>query len=334
MLLAKRREPRLRHRCRARPVASLAARSPQDRVDGRNRYPQVRGQAAARAARYRRHRRQLHFAEGGAAGGAVAGSRADASAGADQAAIRGGAESTPSTASSATRWCIRKSATTSRRSPPRSAAPISRCFRRRSPAATAISNSSWARAVADSERLVIDHVGHHGDGVAIAGGGNIYVPYTLGGETVEVGAGSRPPSRPPAIAQGRGRKPGADRAVLSAFRRLRRLRDPALGRRSLSRLEARARGDDAGAGGNRLRRRAAGRCPWRGPPAHHPARADGNARRAQGRLCGGRFARHHPDRPLPDPRPGSERRDRGGLGHRRAADFDRQAARHPDHRDQ
>jgi len=40
--------------------------------------------------------------------------------------------------------------------------------------------------VADTERLVIDHVGHHGDGVAIAGGGNIYVPYTLGGETVEV----------------------------------------------------------------------------------------------------------------------------------------------------
>jgi len=40
--------------------------------------------------------------------------------------------------------------------------------------------------VADSERLVIDHVGHHGDGVAMSGGGNIYVPYTLGGETVEV----------------------------------------------------------------------------------------------------------------------------------------------------
>ena len=34
---------------------------------------------------------------------------------------------------------------------------------------------------------MIDHVGHHGDGVAIAGGGNIYVPYTLGGETIEVG---------------------------------------------------------------------------------------------------------------------------------------------------
>jgi 23S rRNA (uracil1939-C5)-methyltransferase len=41
--------------------------------------------------------------------------------------------------------------------------------------------------VAERERLVIDHVGHHGDGVAMSGGGNIYVPYTLGGETIEVG---------------------------------------------------------------------------------------------------------------------------------------------------
>ena len=39
--------------------------------------------------------------------------------------------------------------------------------------------------MADVERLVIDHVGHHGDGVALAAGGNIYVPYTLGGETIE-----------------------------------------------------------------------------------------------------------------------------------------------------
>lgn len=43
------------------------------------------------------------------------------------------------------------------------------------------------RAVAEVERLVIDHIGHHGDGVAIAGGGNTYVPYALAGETVEVG---------------------------------------------------------------------------------------------------------------------------------------------------
>jgi 23S rRNA (uracil1939-C5)-methyltransferase len=41
--------------------------------------------------------------------------------------------------------------------------------------------------VADGERLVIDHVGHHGDGVAIGRGGNIYVPFALGGETIEAG---------------------------------------------------------------------------------------------------------------------------------------------------
>jgi 23S rRNA (uracil1939-C5)-methyltransferase len=36
------------------------------------------------------------------------------------------------------------------------------------------------------ERLLIDHVGHRGDGVALASGESIYVPYALGGETVEV----------------------------------------------------------------------------------------------------------------------------------------------------
>jgi 23S rRNA (uracil1939-C5)-methyltransferase len=36
------------------------------------------------------------------------------------------------------------------------------------------------------ERLTIDHVGHFGDGVAIADGQSVFVPYTLGGETVEV----------------------------------------------------------------------------------------------------------------------------------------------------
>jgi 23S rRNA (uracil1939-C5)-methyltransferase len=36
------------------------------------------------------------------------------------------------------------------------------------------------------ERLVIDHVGHFGDGVAVVDGQNVFVPYTLGGETVEV----------------------------------------------------------------------------------------------------------------------------------------------------
>jgi len=50
----------------------------------------------------------------------------------------------------------------------------------------AIANSSSGRAVADTERLVIDHVGHRGDGVTSVGGESVYVPYTLGGETVEV----------------------------------------------------------------------------------------------------------------------------------------------------
>jgi len=39
-----------------------------------------------------------------------------------------------------------------------------------------------------AERLVIDHVGHRGDGTAFAGGQAVYVPYTLAGETVEVAA--------------------------------------------------------------------------------------------------------------------------------------------------
>ncbi|MEA2794731.1 MAG: rRNA (uracil1939-C5)-methyltransferase [Bradyrhizobium sp.] len=45
-------------------------------------------------------------------------------------------------------------------------------------------NFSSARAVV--ERLVIDHVGHRGDGVAVVDGQMAYVPYALAGETVEV----------------------------------------------------------------------------------------------------------------------------------------------------
>ena len=37
-----------------------------------------------------------------------------------------------------------------------------------------------------AEYLVIDHVGHRGDGIALAGGESLFVPYTLAGETVEV----------------------------------------------------------------------------------------------------------------------------------------------------
>src|ERR1700733_3091102 len=91
------------------------------------------------------------------------------------------------------RWCISKSATTYRRSRLRSDAPTSRYFRHRSKAATATSNSSSARAVA--EHLTIDHVGHRGDGVAFAGGHTVFVPYTLSGETVEAGPAADHPDR-------------------------------------------------------------------------------------------------------------------------------------------
>lgn len=37
-----------------------------------------------------------------------------------------------------------------------------------------------------AEYLVIDHVGHRGDGIALAGGESLFVPYTLARETVEV----------------------------------------------------------------------------------------------------------------------------------------------------
>jgi 23S rRNA (uracil1939-C5)-methyltransferase len=50
-----------------------------------------------------------------------------------------------------------------------------------------------ARAVV--ERLVIDHVGHRGDGVAFADGGTLFVPYALGGETIEVEAVADHPDR-------------------------------------------------------------------------------------------------------------------------------------------
>ena len=46
-----------------------------------------------------------------------------------------------------------------------------------------------------AERLVIDHVAHHGDGVGFVDGKAVYVPYALGGETVEVAAVPGHPDR-------------------------------------------------------------------------------------------------------------------------------------------
>ena len=45
------------------------------------------------------------------------------------------------------------------------------------------------------EHLVIDHVGHRGDGVAFADGQTVFVPYTLSGEAVEVEAVADHPDR-------------------------------------------------------------------------------------------------------------------------------------------
>jgi 23S rRNA (uracil1939-C5)-methyltransferase len=45
------------------------------------------------------------------------------------------------------------------------------------------------------ERLVIDHVGHRGDGVAFADGQTVFVPYALGGEIAEVEPAAGHPER-------------------------------------------------------------------------------------------------------------------------------------------
>src|ERR1700760_279505 len=55
-------------------------------------------------------------------------------------------------------------------------------------------SSSSERAVM-VERLLIDHVGHRGDGVSFTDGDALYVPYTLGGETVDAVAMSGQPDR-------------------------------------------------------------------------------------------------------------------------------------------
>lgn len=51
------------------------------------------------------------------------------------------------------------------------------------------------RAVVDAERLLVDHVGHRGDGVGTVDSMSVYVPYALGGETVEVAAVPGHPDR-------------------------------------------------------------------------------------------------------------------------------------------
>ena len=120
------------------------------------------------------------------------------------------------------------------------------------------------------EHLTIDHIGRHGDGVALTKAGPVYVPYTLPGEIVEVEPWPGHPDRAPSAAR-RDCEPRAHRADLPAFRRLRRLRAPALADGALSRLEARPRGRRAAPGRHRGGGRRPRRRPWRRTPPRRAA---------------------------------------------------------------
>ena len=171
---------------------------------------------------------------------------------------------------------------------------ISRCFRPRSRAATAISNSSSARAVA--ERLVIDHVGHRGDGVCITGGESLFVPYTLGGETVEVERGPWP-SRPPAADASRTAEPGAHRAVLPHISVPAAAAQSSTGRCEAYRAWKRAIVVDTLAqAGIACEVASFGRCPRRRPAPHHGPCSPRNDGELHTRLCRGGQPRHRRDR--------------------------------------
>ena len=118
---------------------------------------------------------------------------------------------------------------------------------------TAALSSTHVRCTCTRHDRALDHlahVGHRGDGVADIAGGPVYVPYTLPGETVEAEPVTGHPDRRQLL-RVEAASARADRADLPAFRRLRRLRDPALAHRALSRLEARAGRRRAGAGRHR-----------------------------------------------------------------------------------
>ena len=290
----------------------------------------LRGQAPAGAARHRRHRRQLHFAEGRAAGGAVAGGGADASAGADQAAIRGGAKTFQA-----------------RHHPQRDGAPgnlrrhrgvrgLARLHRHRgvsvarSRAATAISNSSSARAVVETTSSSIMS--------AIAATAS---PSPAAKRLRALHARRRDrrgragvPAIPTAGGCSRSKRASPERIAPfcphfgvcggCAIQHWEAERYRAWKRDIVVETLAQAGIDcevaplvDAHGVGRR-------RITLHARMGTHDVLKVG--------FAAAQFARHHPDRPLPDPRSRARRRARGGLGAGRAADRDRQAARHPDHR--
>ena len=189
---------------------------------------------------------------------------------ADQAAIRGRPHARSRKASCAIRPCTPRSATTSRPSSPRSAGASAASSPRRSRAATAIANSLGARAWLSGSRS-------RGSAIAATASPR----RRRARSTCPTRCRARPSrsSRGPAIPTGaillqrRDAERRAHRADLSAFRRLRRLRDAALGRARLSRLEARPRGRGAAAGRPRRAGRRPDRRARRGPPPRGISRA-------------------------------------------------------------
>ena len=191
--------------------------------------------------------------------GTLAGGIADAFAGADKAAIRGCAQALQArhhpqrdgASGNLRRHCgirglARMHAT-------------SRCFRHRLLAAMATSSFSSARAVV--ERLVIDHVGHCGDGVAHGGGHSVYVPYTLPGETVEVAAVPGHPDRRRLLAR-RARKPGAHRSRFASISGCAGDAQSSTGRSIATGPGSGTRDRDDGAGRHRCEVASIDRCSW------------------------------------------------------------------------
>ena len=141
------------------------------------------------------------------------------------------------------------------------------------------------------------------------------------------------PSRPAQSSARRNALARPHRALLSAFRNLRRLRHPALGGRALSRLEARSCGHGAVASPHRCARCRPDRRAWRRPAARGVACAARNQGHSRSRLLGLARAYHHCDRCLPGAGAVDGRNDPGGLGHRRSALAPEKAARHSSDRD-
>ena len=222
-------------RCRPRPAPCAAARPGGHRLARGNRYPRARSRPHRGAARRRGGRCELHLAQAGAAARAR-GSRPPARhlvvLVKPQFELR---------RSDLKRGVVRDPVASRRRLRRdrrlRGVARLRawwRLFPRRSKAAMETANSSSERGVVD--RLAIARLGQRGDGIADTADGRDLRALQPAGRD-RGGAGVARPSGSPAPGAGRRAQSRQDRADLSAFRRLRRLRAPALARAELSRLE-------------------------------------------------------------------------------------------------